>query len=448
MPEVGMAAANCYHCQNGYLILPGQKCARCGAWRCMSADCLAHYAASVTSFQTMTEDQNLVRVCRQHRGFKCENRLCETYVTVLALRPGGCVACIARCPQCGAYYPAILRHICPAPPPGTGRFRGLDTGPNAFRLGEEFRIEGEVRIPDRRPLIMNYTYKPPPVFHGRSRDNLFFGIEQELEALPGHHPNGIAQIVRDCDTANAWYCKNDSSMYNGVELVSHPMTFSSFPNLYTQEMADAIAEIASNNWEGLYTTGIHVHVSRDAFTGYHLFKFVQFFLSNPDFIRFIAGRDEWCDDARRGRHKIAAYEKDALVTDPESDRRGRQGRIVTPTGDVIYSADAALRELAFAGKQRKYPWQPSTNRYVAVNLQNRTTVEVRVFRSTVKLERLRGYIQFMHAAYYFTKGAKWHVKDPAKGLSEVGFRQYIDKFPNRYADLLKIISQEGVWAQA
>lgn len=300
-----------------------------------------------------------------------------------------------------------------------------------------------------RSRIQNYSYKPHPVFFGRSRKNLYFGIEQEVEARPQFSAEEVATSVLNLDTHGLLYAKRDSSMFDGVEFVSHPMTFSWFTQNYSVELARKLEEVADNQRDGHYTTGVHVHLSRDAFTGYHLFKFVEFFLSNPEFVQFVAGRGDTADDAQRGTHKIAAYEKDALVISPDDTRiRSTRGRVVTPTGDVIYSSDFAIRDYAYAGKQSKHPWDMPPNRYVAVNLQNRQTVEVRVFRGTVKYERLRAYVQFMDAAYAFTKEAHWRSKNPVNAVTEVGFRTFITRFPRRYADLINLLNREGVWAEA
>jgi hypothetical protein len=45
----------------------------------------------------------------------------------------------------------------------------------------------------------------------------------------------------------------------------------------------------------------------------------------------------------------------------------------------------------------------SHSRYYWINLKNKKTVEIRVFAGTDNISVLKSYIQFLHAAYLFTK---------------------------------------------
>lgn len=70
--------------------------------------------------------------------------------------------------------------------------------------------------------INDYCYKPEPIFYGYG--NRYYGIELEIDK--GGKYGDYAKII--LDTANIQnqhiYIKSDSSLDDGFEIVSHPMT--------------------------------------------------------------------------------------------------------------------------------------------------------------------------------------------------------------------------------
>jgi hypothetical protein len=152
----------------------------------------------------------------------------------------------------------------------------------------------------------------------------------------------------------------------------------------------------------------------------HLYRFLQFIYREVAFVESIAGR------TGEGYHQ-AAYSKELNGTITRERKSGK----------IFYSTNAKLWEIA---RQRA----TNDDRYIAVNCQNKATVELRVFRSSTKIGRIRGYIQFCEALYRYS--------DPdlheAPRLNADGFKRFIHKTPNKFSDLIKIIEQEGEWAVA
>jgi hypothetical protein len=107
---------------------------------------------------------------------------------------------------------------------------------------------------------------------------------------------------------------------------------------------------------------VHVHVSRNTFTGAHLGRFLWLFYNNVD---------EWQKVAGRASQQWAPY---------DDNTRCRIGKIA------------------------KKCHRPST-RYTAVNLTNTDTVEVRIFRGTLKTDTITGYISAVAAAVEYTRHA-------------------------------------------
>lgn len=135
-----------------------------------------------------------------------------------------------------------------------------------------------------RRRIMNYSYRPAWIFYGvdgepdfPNHDTLFMGMEIETEFSGSSYSHSYAQMLKDLcgeDEARTFiYGKSDSSLDNGVELVTHPFTYAwaqkHFPFDGFQKLLD--------NWGAYEThrnTGCHVHVSRNSFSSAHMWKFL------------------------------------------------------------------------------------------------------------------------------------------------------------------------------
>lgn len=64
------------------------------------------------------------------------------------------------------------------------------------------------------PNLHRWDYKPAPVFLGGAEEyNTFFGVEIEYHDFPDY-----------IDNDSRYYLKEDSSLENGAEIVTHPFT--------------------------------------------------------------------------------------------------------------------------------------------------------------------------------------------------------------------------------
>lgn len=211
--------------------------------------------------------------------------------------------------------------------------------------------------------IWNYSYKPTPMFRGSTNESdLFMGVELEIDR--GHDREDAAHDIKGDDV----YCKSDGSLgCNGIEIVTHPCTL----DYHTHELGwDTICDTATSydyKSHNAGTCGLHVHVNRSFFgennddRDYAISKVILFYQKFWDeIVKF----------SRRSESQIEDWSNKPGVKISAEDSRSAA---ISKTREERNSAD----------------------RYMAVNLQNRNTVEFRVFRGTLKISTLYATLQFV-----------------------------------------------------
>ena len=247
--------------------------------------------------------------------------------------------------------------------------------------------------------IRRYNWRPlKPKFHGNGP--LFFGIEVEVERLPGTGTREaqaalFVQNLKATQYADLYYIKHDGSLENGWEVVSSP-----FSMAYLRQNRAMLAPISALKTsmiaDGVSTCGLHVHMSSKAFSTLHLYRFLKVVYRNKSFVSAIAGR--------------------------ESDQY----------------ASFSLPGTSIGRKSRRLLDDENHDRkYTAVNTTNKDTIEMRVFSGTLDVERITGCIEFCHALWAFTRVAS------VKHCTRARFLDYICHRKKSYIRLIKIISDAG-----
>lgn len=221
-------------------------------------------------------------------------------------------------------------------------------------------------------IIHNYQYKPEPVFVGTDKHNLHFGIEIETEIWSGDL-KGSSDLAEGEET---FYLKYDSSIghnspYSGYEVVSHPHTLDAWQALdnpmlnYLERIRD---EYQARSWDAKSSCGLHIHISRAGFgSGAHTHRFLSLVYSN-------------------------AVEMSKLG--------GRKGSTYAKFSDVYKFDDYGRPYRDFRDKIR---CDRMTERYSAVNTNNRDTIELRWFQGTLKRDGILANIQLAHAMVEYTR---------------------------------------------
>ncbi len=175
-------------------------------------------------------------------------RVCRTCANGIAFRCAECGRWL-RSDEVGHITDRRGMRICPDCQDGFSR---------CGRCGEWYRNDemhdGEV---DGRELccrcaaditrtgVQSYYFKPQPVFHradGEPEDGLLLGVELEMDHGDGH--TAAARIIQEFGTD--WlYFKNDGSLDDGVELVTHPISPTAMMTEATRAMWARISEIVN-----------------------------------------------------------------------------------------------------------------------------------------------------------------------------------------------------------
>ena len=145
---------------------------------------------------------------------------------------------------------------------------------------------------EKSNLINSYSYKPTPKYCSMSYDTKetpFLGIELEIERRNSNSikHGELAELIKN----EHWYFKNDGSLTDGFEIVSHPLTFN-YLNSAKESILNSLRIISDNGYNSYNanTCGIHIHISKKAFTTWQLYRFLKFFVENKEFIIGISQR--------------------------------------------------------------------------------------------------------------------------------------------------------------
>lgn len=237
-----------------------------------------------------------------------------------------------------------------------------DNGYNFVLNGS--RILGCRQCYNNSVTIHNYSYKPDIVFFKRSqKENLFFGIELEVERAQS---KSDLDIVASKIKKPEFYFKSDGSLSHGFEIVSHPMSYEYIK--HNNKLFSEMFEILNNEQYKSYestTCGMHIHLNKNAFSTWHLYRFLDFFRQNRNLILQVSQRFEpffrrWSD-----------------INDSEYSEKQIKNKAKVKNSEG--------------------------SRYTAVNLTNSKTVEIRIFRGTLKYPTFMKNIEFTHSIYEFTK---------------------------------------------
>ena len=208
--------------------------------------------------------------------------------------------------------------------------------------------------------IHNYAYKPSPIFYGTG--DRYFGVELEIDR--GGEDSDTARTLLSIANAEEelLYCKHDGSLEDGFELVTHPLTFQyHLESMPWRKVLQKAVSLGYCSHKG-GTCGLHIHINCSAFG---------------------ESEDEQEPVIARILYFVEKHWEELLKFSRRTPRQlerwaSRYGYKDRPK-DILDHA-----KKGYGG------------RYSSVNLENRATIEFRIFRGTLKFNTLTATLQLVN----------------------------------------------------
>jgi hypothetical protein len=245
----------------------------------------------------------------------------------------------------------------------------------------------------------------------RPTNELFLGVELETECGFDSFADFLSDACEDGNNPEFIYGKRDGSLDDsGIELVTMPATMDAFMRRFPFHALQRWNERGARSFYR-DSCGLHIHVSRSHFTPTHMWRFVAWQMLNQWFCERIAQRNssQWARWQTLG--EFGTEWKPSLADAVKG--KGTDGE-----------------------------------RYVAINFQNKQTVELRYFRGNLRADAIRMRVEFVDALARFTRNMS--ARDVMEGaLSVPHFVRFVFAHHARYGTLASwMMDNENDWEDA
>ena len=229
----------------------------------------------------------------------------------------------------------------------------------------------------KHAAIHEYNYKPSMNFLGGKPDQgyHFYGVELEADGENEDvNYKAVARAVKELSNdEQLFYNKSDGSLLCGFEVVSHPATLEYHMNEFPWDAITKTLRREGMRSHGTDTCGLHIHASRTMFGDSQLeqdltiAKVMLLFDNNWDkIVRF----------SRREYDKLNEWARKPNVQIEKSDN------------EMVCRMKSKCCE---------------DEKYKAINLRHRSTVEFRVFRGTLKVSTILATLQWVDTIISYAK---------------------------------------------
>jgi len=253
-------------------------------------------------------------------------------------------------------------------------------------------------------FIHSYGFKPEPWYHGHYKKHLLLGVELEVDGAgeDEEHARQVLTILNGNPYSRRHaYCKHDGSLEAGFEIVSQPATINYHIKRIPWQQAFEYLLAQGYRSNDTSTCGLHVHFnciflgdSQEEFLKAEG-KLLAFFEENWEaIIRF----------SRRNRKQIERWCKRYGHRDIKEAYNDNDGC-----------------------------------RYYALNFQNSTTDEIRIFRGTLKYSTFIATLLFVHNLVLFCKRTKDN-----DDVSWETFLRFVRRNPKNIT-LIEYLQSRNLW---
>lgn len=266
---------------------------------------------------------------------------------------------------------------------------------------------------DRAPNIHEYNYVPCVQFFRTADEERKYRRSSKLDRTPylsfeievENHGCKVSNETAVNETAYDWnYAKYDGSLSSGgFEIVSHPFTFDLFRGDMLSEWQNVLISLSRNGYRSFEqpSCGMHVHISKAAFTNYHLYRFLRIWYFSRRFTFWLSRRSQNTFDMYAGFNKTGPY------------------------------------PIARKARDKYFP-----EKYESVNLAHADSVEIRIFRGTLDVNSFRRNIETVYAAFQFSDP---YSADKVKTfqITPEGFAKFVKRHKKDFPELYKHFWNHG-----
>ena len=251
--------------------------------------------------------------------------------------------------------------------------------------------------------IHSYSYRPSPAFFGKGK--YYLGFELEVESRNSRYEG--AELAQELFGAHV-YLKDDGSLNDGFEIVTHPHTLTEYQTNFNWAGLNKLKIQGLRSWN-TSTCGLHVHVSREAFS--------------VDNVRLSYDQRILKRQAHELRFMKLIYDNERQV-----------GRIAGRSNNNY----ATFQDKGKLVRKLKEGIQEN-GRYSAINTENDATLEVRVFKGSLRPERVLSALEFVTASVEYTRDLPINGKNNA--LTWLRFTGYVAEHAETYPNLALIMNE-------
>ena len=258
--------------------------------------------------------------------------------------------------------------------------------PNISNGFMDFEMCEQVIYPYDQSIVRAYNYRPDEFSFNKlsDEDEPYMGVEIEVDG--GGRNSDIAKQAMDIanEDSEVTYCKHDGSLECGFEVVTQPCTLEFHKTIKYKEMFEFLSK-SGYKAHDTRTCGLHVHIDRKYF-----------------------GEDKLSQDLCASK-LLYIFEKFWDRIELVARRRSNDyARRV-----FIYGDETPLDLYAKA---------MDGDKYMAINLRYRETIEIRIFKGTLN------YNTFINTLEFVSKISKFVKKVSINDIQNVTWEEISESF--------------------
>lgn len=187
-------------------------------------------------------------------------------------------------------------------------------------------------------IVHDEYYQPNDfIFYGKEKNDFYIGVELEVNTKKFETDN-LTLFLNDVNESdNFLYFKDDCSVCNGVEIVSHPATIQYHKN--SNEWKQIFEKINKYNITYGYNCGLHFHITRSFFSLDNI-QVMDYFINSRDkivtLLKKIGGREfSWyCQRINKNINSWGMVSGDHFSSFNFANRKTLEFRFCNTTNDI------------------------------------------------------------------------------------------------------------------